>query len=355
MSEQSSNKQHTYASQGGKARAKALDSQQRRDIARRAAESRWKISTPRATYNGPLELGGAKMECAVLEDGTRVISERAFARALGSKGGGSHWKRMKTGAIKLPMYVSADNLRPFISDELLKELSSPIIYITPSGGRAYGIKAEYIPQILEVWLKARDAGALHATQLHLVPKAEILMRGLAHVGIIALVDEATGYQDERAKDALAKILEAFVAKEIRKWVKTFPADFYKELCRLKGLKFSADMKLPQYFGHLTNDIVYSRLAPGVLEELNRRNPVNDNGRRKYKQHQFLTEDVGHPRLMQHLHTVTHIMKLVEDGNYNGFKQLLDRSLPKQRLVPKADTNKLPARIKDKDPLQVKLV
>lgn len=37
-----------------------------------------------------------------------------------------------------------------------------------------------------------------------------------------------GDQDLRARDALAKILEAFVAKEIRKWVKTFPVEFYKE-------------------------------------------------------------------------------------------------------------------------------
>lgn len=347
--------QSDYASLGGKARAKSLRKEERSEIARRAAESRWKVSTLRATHPGNIELGGTILECAVLENGTRVVSERAFSRALGSKRGGSHWKRLKKNAIKLPVYVSAENLRPFMGSELLEALSSPITYITPTGGRAYGIKAEYIPQILEVWLKAKDAGALHPSQAHLAPKAEILMRGLAHVGIIALVDEATGYQDERTKDALAKILEAFVAKEIRKWVKTFPADYYKELCRLKGIKFSPDMKLPPYFGHLTNDIVYSRLAPGVLEELKLRNPVTEKGHRKYKQHQFLTEDIGHPRLLQHLHTATHIMKLVEDGNYDGFKHLLDRTLPKQRLMPDGGKTKQLPRIKDKNPLQAKLV
>jgi ATP-dependent DNA ligase len=41
--------------------------------------------------------------------------------------------------------------------------------------------------------------------------------------ISALVDEATGYQKERAADALARILEAFIAKELQPWIKTmFP-------------------------------------------------------------------------------------------------------------------------------------
>jgi hypothetical protein len=39
-----------------------------------------------------------------------------------------------------------------------------------------------------------------------------LLRGFARVGIIALVDEATGFQRDRTKDALSKILEAYIAK-----------------------------------------------------------------------------------------------------------------------------------------------
>ncbi len=340
-----------YASKGGKARAQSLNKVERSEIARIAAESRWNTTTPRATHPGAIAFGDITLDCAVLEDGTRVISERAFARGLGAKRGGSHWQRMKNGEIRLPFYASAENLRPYINEELLKALSTPIVYVTQTGSRAFGIEAEYIPKILDVYLTARDANALHPSQQHLAIKAEILMRGLAQVGIIALIDEATGYQDERAKDALAKILEQFVAKEIQKWVKTFPADYYKELCRLRGVTFSENMKLPPYFGTITNDLVYSRLAPGVLDELKQRNPAT-NGRRKHKQHQLLTREIGHPKLLQHLHTVTHIMKLVEDGNYEGFKILLDRALPKQRLVPGED--KKPKGISSKNPYQESL-
>ncbi len=100
---------------------------------------------------------------------------------------------------------------------------------------ANGIDARNLSKVCNVWLKARDAGnVLTKPQERIAIAADILVRGFAETGIVALVDEATGYQDVRAKDALAKILEAFIAKELRKWVSTFPLDYYKELFRLRG-------------------------------------------------------------------------------------------------------------------------
>jgi hypothetical protein len=155
----------------------------------------------------------------------------------------------------------------------------------------------------------------------------MLIRGFARVGIISLVDEATGYQRDRAKDALARILEAFIAKELQPWIKTFPDDFYEELFRLRGLDFPRDtVRRPQYFGHLTNDIVYKRLAPGVLEELKRTAPKLPSGRRKGTLQQQLTPDLGHPLLREHLAKVTTIMKLSDD--WHDFKKKLDRLQPR---------------------------
>ena len=152
------------------------------------------------------------------------------------------------------------------------------------------------------------------------------MRGFARVGIIALVDEATGYQSERAKNALATILEAFIAKELQPWIQTFPTDYYRELFRLRGLSFpTASVKRPQYFGVLTNDIVYKRLAPGVLEELRRVTPRNDDGRPKAKYFQSLTSNTGYPKLREHLGKVVMLMQLSKD--YNEFKQRLEQYLP----------------------------
>ena len=119
-----------------------------------------------------------------------------------------------------------------------------------------------------MYLKAADDSKLLKSQQPTAIACGILVRGLAQIGIIALVDEATGFQDDRARDARATILEAYIAKELQKWVKTFPFDFYENMFRLRQIPFDgATVKCFGYIGHLTSDLVYSRLAPGILSEL----------------------------------------------------------------------------------------
>jgi P63C domain len=330
-----------FGAEGGKERAKRLSPEQRTGIARQAAEARWlaagKAKTLRATHEGPLNLAGLTLPSAVLEDGTRVISQRAFTGALGvPQGGHAFAKRAAQGVADLPIFLADEALKPHISLELAASLAEPIEYIPLHGGRsAFGIKAELVTAVCDVWLKARAAGALTRTpQKRAAQNAELLMRGLAQVGIIALVDEATGYQDVRARDALAKILEAFVATELQPWVSTFPPDFYKEMFRLKRVPYTSELKRPKYFGHLTNNLVYKRLAPGVLNELRVRNPVTESGRRKHAHHQHLTPNFGNPKLLHHLGKVTALMSISE--TWTDFEGLLNKHLPVHKKFPLLD-------------------
>jgi hypothetical protein len=242
----------------------------------------------------------------------------------------------RRGAGNLPSFLSATNLKPFIGKDLL-EAARPLPYIALHGGPpAYGIKAEAIPMICKVWLEARDSKeGLHRSQEHLAKQADIIIRGLATVGIVALVDEATGYQDDRDKDALSKILQAFVAKELRPWVYTFPVDYYREMYRLRGLQYPPTKanRMPRYFGTLTNDVVYARLAPGVLEELRRLTERDNKGRLKTHLHRRLTKDIGHPKLLTHLGSVTALMKVVAAGNWDGYIKLLDQHYPRRTPGP----------------------
>jgi hypothetical protein len=310
--------------QGGLARAQRLPAEARSEIARRAAEKRWGKAVLRAEHAGDLKIGNLTLACAVIDDGekaTRVISQSTMLTALGRS------SRPKGGDAGTVLFAA--NLQPYISEELAEMLKKPITYITPGGKRGLGFPAEILPEICEVYLRAREANPspLRETQKSAATAADILVRGLARTGIIALVDEATGYQDARARDALAKILEAYVAKELQPWVRTFPSDYYEQLFRLRGLPYPhSTVKRPPIFGKITNDIVYRRLAPGVLVELKRVQIRDDEGWPKHKLFQRLTQNTGYPKLREHLGSVVAIMKLSTD--WNDFMAKIERIHPR---------------------------
>lgn len=288
-----------------------------------------------AIYLGELKIGGTIIPCAVLEDGTRVLSRIGFIQAIGRKGKAKGGRKYDN-EFKTPVFLTAKNLKPFISKDL-DENSQPIPFKLPTGGEAIGYKAELLPQVCNVFLEAYDAKVLAKTQEHIAAQCRILIRGFAVVGISALIDEATGYQDARARDALEKILEQFIAKELYKWLKTFPDDFYRELFRLRNWRYSASVKRPSLVGKLTNDLVYQRLAPGVLDELKKLNPKTPKGTRKHRHHQWLTRDIGHPRLREHLSAVVALMKA--SAKWEDFKRMINRSLPKYEYLPLFDQPK----------------
>lgn len=139
----------------------------------------------------------------------------------------------------------------------------------PRGDDRSAALARALADLCDAVLAARKAGGLSAQQLHIAERCDILVRGFARIGIISLVDEATGYQEVRDRKALAAILDRYLRKEHAAWAKCFPDDFYKELFRLRGWEWK-DMnegKKPQCVGIMTKDIVYERLAPGILSEL----------------------------------------------------------------------------------------
>lgn len=317
--------------EAAKARAKSLTADRRKEIGRQAVTVRWDKArdVPKATYSGPLVIGDMSFPAAVLSDGTRILTQTDFMKGMGMYYSGWVAKNRppEDVAAEIPQFLSFKSLKPFV-DKHLGDLQSIIVkYRTERGALAHGIKAEIIPKICDVWLDADEHGELGSRQKKIAQKARLMMRALAHVGIIALVDEATGYQRDRASDALATILEAFIAKELQPWVRTFPDEYYEQLFRLRGLDFPRDsVKRPQYFGHLTNDIVYRRIAPGVLEELKRQTPRNPAGQLKTHYHRRLTPDLGHPKLREHMASVITAMKLSDD--YPDFKNKLERLHPR---------------------------
>ena len=271
----------------------------------------------KALYEGKLPIGDIELDCAVLDNGIRVLSERAVHRSFKSKRGGSHWRRIKENpdGANLPSFLSAKNINPFISKELMMALSSPIKYMSSGGGTpANGIKADLIPDICEVWLEARRAGVLVPSQEHLAIQAEILMTAFAKVGIIALIDEATGYQYDRTNDALRLLLSKYVAKGLQKWLKIFPDAFFAQLDKLYHNAPTTPKSRPQYYGKFINRYVYNPIENGYVKaELDRLN-ITDEGKRIARFHQWLTDE-GKTILTLQIGKVQGLMEVCTDIEY----------------------------------------
>lgn len=319
----------TPQQKGGKARAAKLSPDERSAIAKNAAASRWSEEDPilQATHGSsdrPLLIGDLRIPCYVLEDGRRVLSLNGMIDALAmSRGSGTPGR-----GDRLAQFAASKSISPFLSNELSRVMNEPVRFRAPSGGSiAFGYEATILPEICDAVLEARKSGQLLKRQDHIAARCEILVRGLARVGIIALVDEATGYQEVRDRRALEEILNRYIAKELQSWTKTFPDEYFRNIFRLKKWQVpKLTGARPGAIARYTKDIVYGRLAPGVLRELEELNPTDGKGRRKHKHHQHLTKDHGHPKLREHLNDVVLLMKVSD--TWDGFRRLLDRAKPR---------------------------
>lgn len=331
---------------GGHARAASLSAEERSAIASQAATARWEgrrsmsnVQSPHVVegYKNELDLAGVKIPCAVIDgpDGIqRVLTENGITLALlGSRSGAS--KRLKRtledqGALA-PLFLAPRQLSEFISEELREGPLKPIDYL--DGDRVVrGYEASILPAVCNVWLRAREAGALQSQQLAKAQKAELLTRALAETGIVALVDEATGYQSVRPQNALQEYLKLIIREQLAAWVKKFPDEFFENIYKLKGWPWPG-MKKNRYsvVGYYIRDLVYERLAPGALRELEGKSPKDEKGQRLNKLHQWLTEDIGDPMLANHLHTLIMFQRLSIANGYGWrrFVQMVNQVMPKK--------------------------
>jgi hypothetical protein len=304
----------------------------RSEIARRGAEARWGQTIHIASHAGDLQIGDMVLSCAVLEDGARISNQSTVLRALGRNPEKSRRARGDSPELRAP-FLLANNLQPFISDEL-RELSQPIRYRVQgeSGIPSWGYPALMLPEVCEVYLRAADEKKLDFKQRPVAKAAAILVRGLARVGIIALVDEATGYQEVRARHELEEILAAYVQPALRTWIRTFPDEFFQEIYRLQGWAYKpGTSKRTPYVGHLVNKYIYEQLPPGVLDELRRLDPRTPRGYRAHKHFQFLTADTGNPHLDRQIATVTTLLRI--SNSKEEFEDLFDRAFSLQMRLP----------------------
>lgn len=280
----------------------------------------------KATHQGVLKIGEFDIPAYNLPDKSRVLSRIGFLKALGrtgkAKGGRKYDAEFQT-----PVFLSANNLKPYISNELL-ENSKSIKFIDTNGIESIGYRAELLPSVCYVFLDAKEDNALKANQLHIAEKAKILTRAFATVGIISLIDEATGYQDSRVADELEKIFQAILLENAKKYEVTYPLELYKQIFRLNNWEWKPEnaKKRPGVIGTWTNDLIYKRMAPGLLKELERRNPKNERGNRIHKHFQFLTDEIGEPKLREYFGGILALARA--NTSWKKFYEMVEKAFPK---------------------------
>lgn len=315
----------TGKAKGGLARANSLSPKERAEIAKKAAEARWaKVREsdeqcveddveiipaieylPTARWRGSLNIIGLDVPCYVLDNGQKVIGRTSATELLtGIKGGGS-----------LEKYIAVKSLEPFINKELVLERLVPFRLEEVSGleKAVKGLPAELMIEICQGFVAALQASLDKTSEVKMTDrqqqmaiKASMFLSACAKVGLEALIDEATGYQYERAEDALQVKLRAFIAEELRAWEKTFPDELWAEFGRLTGWKGTLQAR-PKWWGKLVIELIYDTLDADVAQYIKANKPPVG-----VRWHQQLTDNYGARQLVSRCYEVIGMAKTCDD-------------------------------------------
>lgn len=249
------------------------------------------MPSPFAKWKGQIDLGGDSIDCYVLDTQDRVITLRSAIQAFSGTESG-----------KLGNYIGVSSLKPFLNSDLI--LGELIEFSIPGTQlRGNGMTTEHFELICRGYVQALYKGAnLTDRQREIAIKCAVITSGLTRTGLDALIDEATGYQYERAEDALQVKLRAFIAEELRAWEKTFPDELWEEFGRLTNWEGALSSR-PKYWGKLVIELIYDTLDPDVAKYLRENRPPPG-----VKWHQNLTEDTGIRSLVSRCYEVIGLAK-----------------------------------------------
>ena len=224
---------------------------------------------------------------------------------------------MTGGMSRLELFVSGKLIKPFISNELLARVRNPIKF-RAGANVAYGYDSDTLIDIAEAVIQADNARVLQPQQASIAHQCRVITSSLTRVGLIALIDEATGYQSKRDSDELQQILTAYLLPEHRPWMRTIPESFTEEIYRVYGWKRTANNRGPRYAGKLIRQLIYAQMPKPVLPNLDEMNPTNEKYQRKRRHHQFLTKEQGLDHFRSLVITVMTLLRISK--NKGEFKR-----------------------------------
>jgi hypothetical protein len=228
------------------------------------------LALPRAVDSGVWKIGDVGIDCHVLDDGTRLITQGGVVRALTGAG--------TTNQAPLSRYIDRIHSKP-------EGFSvRPIPFALKGGGRGLGVTAEQFIQIIRLYVRASDAGELREDQKHIADQCRRIGDALLGVAIVALIDEVTGRDRRIKRDALSDKLRAYMLPEPGEWELHFPKELYSEFARVYRLEYDGG-SAPRWGAGFAQKYVYEAIDAEVYAELKR---VCPNPRFKNNLHQHLS-------------------------------------------------------------------
>lgn len=265
------------------------------------------MKTSKVIKSGVLEIFN-DLPCYVLSDGQRVFRLSNLTKALRDKEHG-----------KFGNYLAASNIVKYLP-ERLRPLTDENHDRTPQGVMEFefdgkiekGYNSEDFMDVCSAFVTANlNNEKLSEAQQEIVKNANKFILATAKIGIVALIDEATGYQAERNSKELQLKMKYFLVDDMnkaREWEKTFPDELWYEFGRLTNWKGSLKLR-PKYWSKLVNALIYRLLDKDIAEFLKNNKPPKYTGQKYF---QWLNEGYGIKELTQHMWQIIGMAKACKD-------------------------------------------
>lgn len=323
----------TPQQKGGIARSRSLSAQERSKIAKEAARKRWgdaNVSVKAGSPDKPIRIADIEVQCYVLDDDRRVIATSGVLDALQMARGGA----MVKGMNRLELFAAQNRLKPYVSNDLLARIADPIRFRI-GNNVTHGFESDTLIELAEAVIQADNAGALQKQQIVIAHQCRVITASLTRLGLIALIDEATGYQRKRDSEELQTILTAYLLPEHRPWIQVVPEEFTDEIYRVYGWERKPQNRGPRYAGKLIRQLIYEKMPKPVLPALDDKNPSDSNYRRKRKHNQFLTQQ-GMDHFRSQVITIMTLLRISHDKG--EFKRHIRKLYDTQLSLPLPDNN-----------------
>jgi len=244
----------------------------------------------RVIHSGPVRFGDVECEAVVLDNGARGFIQRQMMKAVGFS--------EKKQSSRFLIFLAELSPKALI---IMQNTGCQVV--NPGHGNANFVSYEIVPEICDAVIDAALDGVLHPQRRHLIAPCRKIQAALSRVGIVALIDEATGYQYRRESSALQDLFAKLIREHVSDWQRRFSPDFYEAIFALYGWKYQGHAHgIPAIVGKITLRYVYEAIFPAaIVAEIKAR-------QKSERLHQWLTNEGGLPLLEKQINALIVIAK-----------------------------------------------